>query len=380
MSDLLSTGTNFAGLFGPDTILSSAGVPVPGTNVTVYETVDGSTEGSTATVYTDWTKGSTAANPVTTDGNGVLTFFADPGLYILAFLVGGVPTTKLVTVSPFYPDAAWNVVEDTANASPNSGDFRLCNASTGAFTETLVAPTIGARYKIAKTDSSANVVSITTPSGVFLGPGLGSGQATITLTGQGMCVEVIADGTDYHVTANAISRCGIIEMWGGTYSTVPPGSVYCNGQAISRTTFADLFAAIGTIWGDGDGSTTFNVPDFRSVSPIGVGTGSHTGTTTRSAGVFYGAEEHAIAADELPQHLHSITNVTHQHAFPSGQYVGTNTGSTLWLPTSGSAQVTFSAETEQYTGITATDDSAVPTTETPIVGPSLGVVFIIWTE
>jgi microcystin-dependent protein len=46
-------------------------------------------------------------------------------------------------------------------------------------------------------------------------------------------------------------------------TTVPTGFVKCNGQALSRTTYAALFAAIGTTYGAGDGSTTFNVPDTR---------------------------------------------------------------------------------------------------------------------
>jgi len=47
--------------------------------------------------------------------------------------------------------------------------------------------------------------------------------------------------------------------------TPPSGWFYCNGQAVSRTIYADLFAAIGIQWGGGDGSTTFNVPDFRGM-------------------------------------------------------------------------------------------------------------------
>ena len=43
----------------------------------------------------------------------------------------------------------------------------------------------------------------------------------------------------------------------------PSGYLKCNGAAVSRTTYADLFAEIGTAFGAGDGSSTFNVPDFR---------------------------------------------------------------------------------------------------------------------
>ena len=46
-------------------------------------------------------------------------------------------------------------------------------------------------------------------------------------------------------------------------NTVPAGFFYCDGSAVSRTTYSSLFAAIGTIYGVGDGSTTFNLPDLR---------------------------------------------------------------------------------------------------------------------
>ena len=54
---------------------------------------------------------------------------------------------------------------------------------------------------------------------------------------------------------------GKIIMFAG--NTAPEGTLYCNGAAISRTTYSELFAAIGTTYGAGDGSTTFNVPDLR---------------------------------------------------------------------------------------------------------------------
>ncbi|PBC09203.1 phage tail protein [Mesorhizobium sp. WSM3859] len=54
---------------------------------------------------------------------------------------------------------------------------------------------------------------------------------------------------------------GIVTPFAG--ATVPGGWLNCNGQAVSRTTYATLFAAIGTTWGAGDAVSTFNVPDFR---------------------------------------------------------------------------------------------------------------------
>lgn len=76
--------------------------------------------------------------------------------------------------------------------------------------------------------------------------------------------NLIAGGTLF-----ADAPVGVINPFGGT--TAPEGWLLCNGQAISRTDYADLFAVIGTAFGSGDGSTTFNVPDFRESVPKGAG-------------------------------------------------------------------------------------------------------------
>lgn len=52
-------------------------------------------------------------------------------------------------------------------------------------------------------------------------------------------------------------------------NTIPANWLECNGAAISRTTYATLFAAIGTTWGNGNGSTTFNLPETRGLFPRG---------------------------------------------------------------------------------------------------------------
>ena len=60
---------------------------------------------------------------------------------------------------------------------------------------------------------------------------------------------------------------GIVIPWGD--STAPSGFLECNGAAVSRTTYADLFAVISTTYGTGDGSTTFNVPDLTDRLVVG---------------------------------------------------------------------------------------------------------------
>lgn len=96
---------------------------------------------------------------------------------------------------------------------------------------------------------------------------------------------------------------GFVAMW--SLATVPTGWLYCNGGAVSRTTYAALFAIIGTTYGAGDGSTTFNLPDFRGRSPIGDGTGA--GLTTRAIGGEYGEEEVGLAMANIPPHRHQLS-------------------------------------------------------------------------
>lgn len=87
-------------------------------------------------------------------------------------------------------------------------------------------------------------------------------------------------------------------------STVPSLFLDCDGSAVSRTTYADLYAAIGTTWGSGDGSTTFNLPDLRGRASVGAGTGS--GLTARSLAATGGAETHQLTTSELPSHTHTF--------------------------------------------------------------------------
>lgn len=65
--------------------------------------------------------------------------------------------------------------------------------------------------------------------------------------------------------ALAANPTGTLTMWAGSNTTVPNGYLLCDGKAVSRTTYASLFTAVGTIHGSGDGSTTFNLPDLRGV-------------------------------------------------------------------------------------------------------------------
>jgi microcystin-dependent protein len=91
-------------------------------------------------------------------------------------------------------------------------------------------------------------------------------------------------------------------------SVAPSGWMLCNGTAISRTTYADLFTAIGTTYGVGDGTTTFNIPDLRGRVPVGTDSSQ---TEFDALGETGGAKTHTLTEAQLPSHTHSIN---HDHA------------------------------------------------------------------
>lgn len=86
---------------------------------------------------------------------------------------------------------------------------------------------------------------------------------------------------------------GSIIQWAG--STAPANWLFADGAAVSRTTYASLFAAIGTTYGAGDGSTTFNVPDLRGRVAVGKNSG-----TFGTLGATGGAETHALTGMQIP--------------------------------------------------------------------------------
>lgn len=84
-------------------------------------------------------------------------------------------------------------------------------------------------------------------------------------------------------------------------AVAPAGWLLCDGSAVSRTTYAALFAVIGTTYGAGDGSTTFNLPNLKGRIPVGRDTGQTEFDTLGETG---GAKTHTLSFFELPSHTH----------------------------------------------------------------------------
>ena len=99
-------------------------------------------------------------------------------------------------------------------------------------------------------------------------------------------------------------------------TSAPTGWLICYGQAVSRTTYATLFGVIGTTFGVGDGSTTFNLPDYRGRTSAGVdnmgGSSANRVTDSQadSVGGVYGSESHTLSESEIPLHGHPFRTST----------------------------------------------------------------------
>lgn len=104
------------------------------------------------------------------------------------------------------------------------------------------------------------------------------------------------------ISDSTVTAVPVGALVGFAGSAAPAGWLLCDGSAVSRTTYASLFSAIGTTYGAGDGSTTFNVPDLRGRVPVGAGTGS--GLSTRTRGGSGGEEGHTLGSAENGQHSH----------------------------------------------------------------------------
>ena len=117
----------------------------------------------------------------------------------------------------------------------------------------------------------------------------------------------------------ASSLLGSIVPFAG--AAAPTGYLLCDGSAISRTTYSELFAVVSTTWGIGDGSTTFNVPDLRGRHLKGTGApGDGNGGDAVNLGAF---QDHATAKNGLTNSTSSLSgtsggqSVNHSHSIPA---------------------------------------------------------------
>jgi microcystin-dependent protein len=165
---------------------------------------------------------------------------------------------------------------------------------------------------------------------------------------------------------------GVIKMYGG--SSAPSGYLLCQGQAVSRSTYSALFSVIGTTFGAGNGSTTFNVPDLRGAAPAGAGTSSgYTQNETITLGskhndVFQG-HMHLEFTDEVST---STTALSSSNSPKIERNTSTPGAYAIFADSSSSQRPTIGLSSNPVTGTNGT-----PRTGSTTRGKVIGVNFII---
>lgn len=141
-------------------------------------------------------------------------------------------------------------------------------------------------------------------------------------------IEAVYDlDNDYFVTGTVSTNTTIGGITYFTTGSAPTGYLYCNGAAVSRSTYSALFAKIGTTFGAGDNSTTFNLPDLRGRVLTGY---TSAETEFDAIGETGGAKTHTLSASEMPIHNHTINDPGHTHNGTAlyGSTIGTPGGYT----------------------------------------------------
>ena len=195
-------------------------------------------------------------------------------------------------------------------------------------------------------------------------------KPTIGETGWGTLVNENFDKIDAYIP-------GVIQLYAG--SSAPSSWLICNGQAVSRTTYAALFAVIGTTYGVGDGSTTFNVPNLVNKTVRGASTVGSTG----------GSDTVTLSTANMPAHTHGVGSLAtasggaHTHTIASYKS-GSLSGSISYIETSSRGAISTmsgvinsaGAHTHTISGSTASTGSGSAVT---ITNPYVMLHYIIKT-
>jgi microcystin-dependent protein len=237
------------------------------------------------------------------------------------------------------------IVDLAANTTPGTPFVTLAFPTYPTYPEPWNRPLAAQNLRILLTGSLAYNVTVYIPAGI---PGMwlvdnktingftvtiktnGSGSTGIAPP-QGYMSYIFCDGTNIYwadqgnVIANVPQGIppGAIMPFGMT--TVPANWLICDGAAVSRSTYFALFAAIGTAWGTGDGSTTFNVPNFQGVFLRGWNPSSSSGYDQGRAFASY-------QPDTYLNHTHTATSTDagHKHGILSTG-PNANGGGAGWL-------------------------------------------------
>lgn len=218
---------------------------------------------------------------------------------------------------------------DVANLSTLQGYSNMTNLTT------LQAATITAAGLELLDDANAAAQRTTLGLGTAAVLNVGTGANNIVQLDGDSKLPAIDGSALTNLPAQNAADPGDIKIT--ARATEPSGWLFCFGQAISRTTYSDLFSAIGETYGVGDGTTTFNVPDIRGRVVAGqddMGGSSANRLTNQSGGLngdilgaTGGAETHTLTEAQLAAHTHTYTGNTSTPGTDQG-YSGSNPNTT----------------------------------------------------
>ena len=210
---------------------------------------------------------------------------------------------------------------------------------------------------ITQTAGDARYLQITTATSSYLALTGGTLTGNLTLLGSPSTTNMAANKGYVDTQIAAIPAADATPAGTVIYSarsTAPTGYLKANGAAVSRSTYATLFAAIGTVYGAGDGSTTFNVPELRGEFARGLDDGRGI-DTSRALG--------SAQAQSYQSHNHSVTDPGHSHSFNSNgsNLAGRiNPGISNAFAGNGIGDVSFAINTNT-TGITVDNSGSTET-------------------
>jgi len=252
--------------------------------------------------------GSTQQAVVTVDAQGRITNAANAtpsiattqltGTITNAQLAGSITTDKITGL------AASATTDTTVASNITSGTLPAARLPASGVSAGTVGGTT--QHSVVTVDTTGRVTNIAnaTPS-----------IATSQLTGTVGYAQLSADVT------TTLTPTGVVHMWPSSdVAKLPAGFLFCDGSAVSRTTYNALYVLIGTAYGVGNGSTTFNLPNFLNRFPIGAGTGGTyaIGATGGSADAVVVSHTHTVSGttDSGGVHNHTITDPGHSHTIP----------------------------------------------------------------
>lgn len=159
---------------------------------------------------------------------------------------------------------------------------------------------------------------------------------------------------------DGLPQIGFVGMWAG--DTAPTDYLMCRGQAVSRTTYAGLFAMCGVRFGAGDTSTTFNLPDMRGRYPVGYNVGG--AYFTAGVGEKYGSTAVTLPAHQHPgaNHLHGFAGTTvgatarHIHGLPSIVVIQATAAPTFYVHVTSGGGFDIAATQFDLSGLTTGTD------------------------